>query len=112
MRRYCLTLNLKDDPALIEEYKSYHQNVWPEIIESHREAGIEHMEIYLHGIQLFMIMDVNDDFSFERKAELDAANPKVVEWEMLMLNYQAPREDAPMSGRWELMEPVYQMPKG
>ena len=43
--RYCLALDLKDDPALIEEYEQYHRNVWPEIVQSIREAGIKDSEI-------------------------------------------------------------------
>ena len=31
MKRYCLTLDLKDDAELIAEYEAYHREVWPEI---------------------------------------------------------------------------------
>ncbi|WP_415859576.1 L-rhamnose mutarotase [Aureibaculum sp. 2210JD6-5] len=35
-KRYCLSLDLKDDPKLIAEYKEYHAegNVWPEVVKS------------------------------------------------------------------------------
>src|SRR5204863_7325079 len=33
-RRYCLTLDLKNDPKLIAEYKRYHERIWPEITRS------------------------------------------------------------------------------
>ncbi len=33
MKRYCLTLDLKEDPAVIEEYKKIHKNVWLDILE-------------------------------------------------------------------------------
>ena len=49
MRRFCLTLDLRDDPRLIAEYKKYHERVWPEITKSIRDAGIAEMEIYLAG---------------------------------------------------------------
>jgi len=32
-------LDLKNDPALSAEYKRYHENVWPEIVESIRDSG-------------------------------------------------------------------------
>ncbi len=48
-RRYCLTLDLQDDPRLIAEYRRYHERVWPEITQSIRDSGIEDMEIYLLG---------------------------------------------------------------
>jgi L-rhamnose mutarotase len=28
---YAQTICLKDDPALIEEYKEYHRKCWPEV---------------------------------------------------------------------------------
>ena len=64
MPRYCLALDLKDDPALIAEYEHYHENVSPEIIESIKVVGIEVMEIYRTGNRLLMIMETNDEFSF------------------------------------------------
>ena len=88
MRHYCLALDLKDDKILIAEYEKYHRNVWPEILVSIKDAGIAHMEIYRTGNRLFMIMETNDDFSFEKKAKADAGNEKVQEWEKLMWKYQ------------------------
>ena len=67
-RRFCLTLDLKDDPKLIAEYKRYHEKVWPEIIESIKASGIADMEIYLLGTRMFMIMEANEEFSFEAKS--------------------------------------------
>ena len=83
-RRFCLTLDLKDDPQLIAEYKRHHEHVWPEIIQSIKGSGILDMEIYLLGTRMFMIMEVSEDFSFEAKTEADRRNPKVQEWENLM----------------------------
>ena len=77
MDRYCLTLDLKDDPTLIAEYEAWHQKVWPEIMESIRSAGIENMQIYRFANRLFMIMEVNKKFSFEKKGKADATNAKV-----------------------------------
>jgi L-rhamnose mutarotase len=33
-RRYGLTVDLNDDPALIAEYKRYRKKIWPEITKS------------------------------------------------------------------------------
>lgn len=89
MRRYCLAVDLKDDPKLIAEYELWHKKVWPEIIESIRSAGIEDMKIYRYSNRLFMIMEVNDAFSFEKKAAADLADPKVQEWEEFMWNFSS-----------------------
>jgi L-rhamnose mutarotase len=92
--RHCFALDLKDDPALIAEYERHHQRVWPEILRSIRDAGIEDIEIWRVGTRLFMVMEVSDAFSFEAKATADGANPKVQEWEALMWGYQQPLPQA------------------
>jgi len=83
-RRYCLTLDLKDDAKLIAEYKRYHENILAGDHESIKKAGIEDLEIYLRGTRMFMIMEVSENFSFAKKAEADRKNQKVQEWENLM----------------------------
>ena len=90
MKKYCLALDLKDDAALIDEYEKYHKNVWPEIKKSITDAGITNMEIYRTGNRLFMIMEVNESFSFEAKAAADNGNEFVQKWETLMWKFQQP----------------------
>jgi L-rhamnose mutarotase len=109
MKRYCLALDLKDDPELIAAYEAHHENVWPEIIESIKTAGIENMEIYRVSNRLFMIMEVNDSFSFQRKALLDIANTKVQQWELLMWKYQQKLPFAKLGEKWVLMEKIFQL---
>lgn len=107
-QRHCLTLDLKNDPALIAEYKRYHEDVWPEVKQSLRAAGILDMEIYLFGTRMFMIIETADSFSFAKKAELDRSNPKVMEWEALMGKFQQPfSADARPEARWLPMERVF-----
>ena len=109
MKRYCLTLELKDDPQLIAEYRRHHEKIWPEITRSIRDSCIEDMEIYLFGTRMFMIMEVNDKFSFEAKAKADVANPKVREWEELMWKFQKPLPNAKPGEKWMLMEPIFKL---
>ena len=110
-RRFCLTLDLKDDPELIAEYKRYHETIWPEIADSIRGSGIEDMEIYLLGTRMFMIMEVNESFSFEAKANSDALNPKVQEWEKLMWRFQQALPQARAGEKWLLMERIFKLQK-
>ena len=107
--RYCLTLDLKDDAELIEQYKKYHEDVWPEIKESILGSGITDMTIYLLANRLFMIMDVDESFSFEAKAAADAGNPKVQEWEALMWKYQEPLPLAKPGEKWMLVEKIFSL---
>jgi L-rhamnose mutarotase len=109
--RYCLALDLHNDPQLIAEYKRHHERIWPEITQSIKDAGIEDMQIYLHGTRLFMIMDVNERFSFAVKSEADRLNPKVQEWEKLMWKFQRPLPHAKLGEKWLLMEQIFQLEK-
>ena len=108
-RRYCLTLDLKNDPKLIAEYKRHHEAIWPEIAESIKDSGIEDMEIYLLGTRMFMIMEVNERFSFEAKAEADRANSKVQEWEKLMWTFQQSLPQAKPGEKWLLMDRIFKL---
>lgn len=108
-KRYCLTLDLKDDPALIAEYRRYHEKIWPEITSSIKQAGVEGLEIYLLGTRLFMVMEVNQHFSFTAKAKADRDNPKVREWEELMWKFQQPLPQAKRGEKWILMERIFEL---
>ena len=109
MKRYCLALDLKDNQELIAEYERLHRAVKPEIISSIVNAGITVMDIYRTGNRLFMIMETGDDFSFEHKAAMDAANPKVQEWEQLMWKFQKPLPWAKEGEKWILMDQIFQL---
>ena len=108
-RRYCLTLDLQDDPELIAEYKKYHERIWPEITQSIKDSGIEDLEIYLIGTRMFMIIEANDHFSFEAKARADQRNPRVQEWEALMWKFQKPLPQAQPGEKWLRMERIFKL---
>ncbi|MGN6416955.1 MAG: L-rhamnose mutarotase [Pseudobacter sp.] len=107
--RHCFALDLKKNTELINEYEAYHQAVWPEIIASIKEAGIEDLQIYRVENRLFMIMEVHDSFSFEKKHAADAANPKVQQWEELMWNYQQALPTAKPGEKWMPMKKIFQL---
>ncbi|HWI93055.1 MAG TPA: L-rhamnose mutarotase [Flavisolibacter sp.] len=108
-KRYCLTLNLKNEPELIRQYEEHHKEVWPEIIDSIRNSGIQQMEIYRLGTRLFMIVEVNEAFSFERKNEMDKNDNKVQQWEELMWRYQQPLEEAVKGEKWMLLNKIFDL---
>lgn len=109
MKRYGLTLDLQDDAEKIEQYEEHHKNVWPEIIESIRESGITSMEIFRWKTRLFMVMDVDDSFSFEEKKKADEGNPAVQKWEQLMWNYQQGLPGAAAGEKWVLMDRIFEL---
>lgn len=108
-KKYCLALDLVDDPALIAEYEAYHKNVWPEIKKSITDAGIVQMEIYRFANRLFMIMEVTDEFNFAKKGVADAANPKVQEWEQLMWKYQQAIPGSKPGEKWVLVDKIFSL---
>jgi len=107
--RCCLTLDLKNDPRLIAEYKAHHDRIWPEVVRGLKDAGIEDLEIYLAGTRLCMILETADGFSFEEKVRTDAQNPVVRQWEELMSTYQQPLPDAQPGERWRLMDRIFKL---
>ena len=109
MKRYCLALDLVNDEKLIAEYESHHQEVSPEIKKSISDAGIVQMELYRFANRLFMIMEVTDEFNFEKKAAADAANPKVQEWEQLMWKYQQAIPGSKPGEKWVLMKKIFSL---
>jgi L-rhamnose mutarotase len=111
MKRYCLALDLKDDEELIRQYEEYHRQVWPEILASFADAGINEMEIYRIGTRLFMIMETGDDFNFDKKTQTDLSNPRVIEWERLMSAYQQALPQAKPGEKWLLMKNIFQWRK-
>ena len=111
MKRYCLALDLKNDPLLIRKYIDYHKDVWPEISKSIKDSGIVDMQIYNLIDRLFMIIETEDDFSFEKKKKMDSQNPHVVKWEQMMSKFQKPILINDDGEKWILMEKIYELVK-
>lgn len=111
MKKYCLALDLKDDVDKINEYKDYHQDIWPEISKSLKDSGVLNAEIYNTGNRLFMIIEVDKTFSFEKKLKMDLENPKVQEWEELMWNYQQALPQSEKGSKWVLMDKIFDLNK-
>ena len=110
VKKFCLALDLKDDPQLIQEYKKYHHQVWPEIIKSIQDSGITLLDIYCLGNRMFMTIEADGDFSFEKKSALDAGNVKVQQWEELMWIFQQALPWAAPGQKWMLMEKIFELP--
>ena len=110
-KRLCFACDLVDNPELIKLYKQYHSegNTWTEITKSIKDAGIIDMEIYILANRLFMIMEVDETYSPERKQKMDTDNPKVQEWEELMWKFQQAPPGAKEGEKWLPMEQIYKL---
>ena len=109
MKKYCLTLDLKDDEKLIAAYDEWHTKVWPEVLKSITDSGIQNMEIFRFSSRLFMVMETTEDFSFEKKDQQDKDNQKVQEWETLMWDFQQPLQGSKPGEKWMLMGKIFDL---
>lgn len=107
MKRYCQTLTLVDNEQMIAKYIEAHAHVWPEVIEGQRQVGILDMQIYRKERTLFMIMDVNDDFDFQRDMSRLATLPRQAEWEAYVSQFQGCSANARSDEKWQLMERIF-----
>ena len=110
-KRFCKTLNLEDDPQLIEDYKKVHrpENIWPEITRGMIDVGILDMEIYIMGNRLFMIMDTVPEFDHDRDMAILADKPRQSEWEAFVSRFQKTSSDARADEKWRLMDRIYKL---
>lgn len=110
-KRFCKTLELREDADLIAAYKLAHarENIWPEVNQGMREVGILDMEIYISGKKLFMIMDTVPDFDHETAMTELATKPRQAEWEKHMARFQNTSENATADEKWQLMERIYKL---
>lgn len=109
MKRYCQTLALRNDPALIHQYIQEHSQVWAEIQEGIRQVGILDMQIYIHENLLFMIVDTVDDFDWVKDNERLAKLPRQAEWEKYMSKFQQAAENATSAEKWVLMKRIFKL---
>ncbi|GGF05696.1 L-rhamnose mutarotase [Flavobacterium limi] len=110
-KKICYACDLVDNPELIEQYKNYHSknSTWPEITKSIRDSGIVDMEIYIVANRLFMIMEIDETFTAERKQKMDKENPKVQEWENLMWKFQQALPTAKKGEKWIQMSQIFKL---
>ena len=60
MKTYAMALDLIDDENIISEYEEYHNNVWPEVLESIKKLGIDRMRIFRISNRMFMLIEAYD----------------------------------------------------
>ena len=109
VKRYVQTMDLKDDPELIAEYKRRHSQAeaWPEILAGIREVGILDMQIFILGTRLVMIVETPVDFEWERAMARLATLPRQQEWEDYMAIFQQCAEGATSDEKWQMMERMF-----
>jgi L-rhamnose mutarotase len=108
---FAQALDLRDDPALIEEYRRHHRAVWPEVVESLRGIGITRMKIYLVGTRLFMYCEAREGFDPHRDFAAYAAHPRARAWDEWMRSFQRKLAEAGPADWWVPMDEVFDLEK-
>ena len=111
VKRFCQTLDLRDNPDLIATYRRLHsrEGIWPEILQGIREVGILEMEIYLLGTRLFMIVEMPQGLEWDEVMSRLATLPKQAEWEALTAQYQQAEATATSDAKWKMMERIFHL---
>lgn len=109
MKRYCQTLELRNNPELIAGYVRAHQQVWPEIQAGIREVGILDMQIYLYENRLFMIVDTIDEFDWGKDNARLARLPRQTEWEAYVARFQQASPDMASNEKWKMMRKIFSL---
>lgn len=111
VKRYCQTLDLRDNPELIKEYCRRHSeaHIWKEIPEGIREVGILEMEIYILGTRLFMIVETPLDFDWDTAMARLGSLPRQAEWEDYMAEFQLVKAGMSSAEKWQMMERIFHL---
>ena len=111
VKRYCQTLDLRDNPELIAEYRKRHskEHAWREILAGIREVGILEMDIYILGTRLFMIVETPLDFDWETAMARLATLPRQAEWEDYMAEFQLVKAGMSSAEKWQPMERMFHL---
>ena len=65
----------------VDEYVEAHRNVWPEMLQALREAGIRNYTIFRAGMEMFGYFEADD---LQRAAEYLAAQEVSARWQDAM----------------------------
>lgn len=108
-KRFCQFLKL--NPDTLDKYKYWHnsQNIWKEIPEGIRKAGILNMEIYVQSDMAFMILETPLDFDWDETFGRLATYERQAEWETFVAKFQIAEDGARSDEKWQLMERIFSL---
>lgn len=101
MERYAWKAIVLD--GQLEEYKKRHDNIWPEMVEVLKKAGIRNYTIWNVGNELFGYYECD---SVEEAARVQAESPVVDKWNEYMKDVMVMEMD-PETGAQPLMKQMF-----
>jgi len=94
------------DPQRFDEYKKYHAEAWPEVVDMIKACNITNYSIFhKDGILYAYFEYTGTDFTADM-AKM-AADPKTIEWWDVMIPMQRPVENSSEGEWWANMEEVF-----
>ena len=109
VKRFCqfLKLNLET----LDQYKYWHnsRNIWKEIPEGIRKAGILDMEIYVINDMAFMILETPVDFNWDEAFGKLATFERQAEWEDFVSKFQQAGDGKRSEEKWQLVERIFSL---
>ena len=111
VKRFCQTLDLKNNPELIAEYRRRHSEgeAWSEVLDGIRSVGILEMEIYIVGTRLFMIVETPLNFDWDSAMARLATLPRQQECEDYMSEFQKAAPGSSPNEKWQMMERMFHL---
>ncbi|GAB1363885.1 L-rhamnose mutarotase [Rhodobacter sp.] len=67
-------------PGHEDEYKKRHDEIWPEMLEALRAAGIRNYNIFRHGLTLFGFFETDDLEATKAFLRTNAVDQRWGEW--------------------------------
>lgn len=106
MQRHGWVIKVKSE--MLEEYKKYHKEIWPEIADMIKACHIQNYSIYHRDGFLFSYLEyVGEDFDADM-AKM-AEDPKTLEWWDIMKPMQEPLDTCMGDEWWGTMEEVFHL---
>ena len=104
MVRYGQVIGVRADR--LEEYKAYHAQVWPAVLQTIHDCSIRNYSIFYRDGLLFAYFEyVGDDFDADMRKM--AADPKTQAWWEIVMPMQKPLESRAEGEWWANMERVF-----
>jgi len=104
MERYAWRAKVLD--GMLDEYIRRHDEIWPELLEVLKQAGIHNYTIWNNGNDLFGYYEC--DKGIEYAAKVQASSPVIDKWNEYMKSVMIMEMD-PDTGAQPLMKNVFYM---
>lgn len=102
-------VNIVHDSLKLSEYLHYHKQIWPQVEAGFKKAGYRKIVLYRYDYLLVMKITVPVGADLGEMGKLaEAADPRCVEWNKIMNNYQQGVPGTSPGQTWVEAKPFYE----